>query len=153
MYKKLLVPSVLAFVWLFCSPVNAQNFTDQQLKQWSKEPVWIQMIDDPNANYFETVAAYEAFWKNREMPVEEDQILRMKREDRDKVESRKEKRQRERKEKRMEKEEREDELMRHKYAFAVKKYNHWKLTVEPYVQSDGRILSKEEQLKLHLDQR
>lgn len=140
-------------MWLICYNVSAQEFSEKQIRQWTKDPVWIQMMDDPNANYFETVAAFETFWKNRELPVEEDQILSMKREDRDKIESRKEKRRRLREEKRMAKEEKEEAEIRHKYAFAVKKYNHWKLTVEPYVQPDGRILSKEEQLKLHDQQR
>jgi hypothetical protein len=130
-----------------------QDFSSRQLREWSRNPVWVGMMDDPTANYFEVVAAYEAFWKDREMPVEEDQILRVPREKRDHEYTRRELHQRARKERKMEKEEREAAIIRHQFTFDVKRYKHWKLTVEPYVQPDGRILSKEEQLELHKTQR
>jgi hypothetical protein len=132
---------------------TGQNFSAKQLREWSRNPEWVKMMDDPNANYFEVVAAYEAFWKNREMPVEEDQVLGAPRNQRVHEYTKRELRQREREERKMEKEEREAAVIRHHYAFDVKRYKHWKLTVDPYVQSDGRILGKEEQLLLHQNQR
>jgi hypothetical protein len=33
------------------------------------------MMHDPDVNYFEAVAAYDAFWKNREKPVLEEEEL------------------------------------------------------------------------------
>ncbi|MBL0342195.1 MAG: hypothetical protein IPP71_15560 [Bacteroidetes bacterium] len=144
---------MLVVFYLFKNNALAQDFSEKQIKQWSKEPVWVQMIDDPNTNYFETTAAFDAFWKNRELPVEEDQILGAPRAERGKVETAAEKRKRIRKERLMEKEEKEAALIRHQYAFAVKKYRHWKLLSEPYVQPNGKILSKEEQLQLHQQQR
>lgn len=153
MFKKIQFSAIFLVMWLFSYHLSAQDFSDKQLKQWASEPVWITMMDDPNANYFETVAAFETFWKYHELPVEEDQILGAPREEIGKVESPCEKRKRIRKEKRMAKEEKEEAVIRHQYAFAVKKYRHWKILVEPYVQPDGKILSKEEQLLLHQQQR
>lgn len=138
---------------LLSGEAHGQDVTSRQLREWSRTPVWISMMDDPNANYFEVVAAYEAFWKNREMPVEEDQILRMPREKRDHEYTKRELRRRARQERQMEKEEQEAAVIRHLYAFDVKRYKHWKLSVEPYVQDDGRILSKEQQLELRVTQR
>ena len=47
---------------------------------------------------------------------------------------------------------REKELYK-KYGLECKKFEHWKLQVKPYVQADGHILSKEEQLKLWEDKK
>ncbi len=49
-------------------------------------------------------------------------------------------------------EEKEEEEIR-KYALDVKKFEHWKLVVKPYVQTDGRILNADEKLKLWQEQR
>ncbi len=153
MLNKIVIAGTIFCLSLFSLKSNAQEFTEKQLKQWSKEPVWVTMIENPNANYFETVAAFDAFWKNRELPVEEDQILSAGRQEREHLETKREKRKRIRKEKKMSKEEKEEAVIRNQYAFAVKKYRHWLVAVEPYVQPDGRILTKEEQLQLHEQQR
>ena len=153
MFKKVLLQLTAIFILLAFNPLLAQEFSDKQLREWSKNPVWIEMMDNPNANYFETVAAFDAFWKNKELPEEENKILGASREDREHVETKSECRRRKRAEKKMDKEEKEAAVLRHKYAFAVKKYEHWKIVVDPYVQPDGRILTKEEQLKLHEQQR
>ena len=153
MFKKVILQISIIFSLLALNPLFAQEFSEKQLREWSKNPVWIEMMDNPNANYFETVAAFEAFWKNRELPEEENKILGASREDREHVETPAEHRKRKRAEKKMDKEEKEAAVLRHKYAFAVKKYHHWKLVVDPYIQPDGRILTKEEQLKLHDQQR
>lgn len=153
MVKKVVLQIIVILNLLAFTPLIAQEFSDKQLREWSKNPVWIEMIDDPNANYFETVAAFEAFWKNRELPEEENKILGASREDREHVETPSERRKKKRAERKMDKEEKEAAILRHQYAFAVKKYHHWKLVVDPYVQPDGKILTKEEQLKLHEQQR
>ncbi len=153
MFKKVILLFSSILFLLATNPLVAQEFSEKQLREWSKNPAWIEMMDDPNANYFETVAAFDAFWKDRELPTEEDQILGASREDREHVETASERRKRKRAEKKMDKEEKEAAVIRHKYAFAVKKYKHWKIVVDPYVQPDGRILTKEEQLKLHEQQR
>src|SRR5689334_18650941 len=37
-------------------------------------PSWISMMDDPNVNYHEAVKAFNAYWKNKIKPVEEDEL-------------------------------------------------------------------------------
>lgn len=117
---------------------------NKQTPNYSKYPYWIDMMNDPNANYFETVKAYEDFWANRKKPAEEDDIIGQ-----DKSASQKQNfLQRFFKSK----EEREEEEVR-KYKLDVKKFKHWQLKVKPYVQEDGRILSADEQLKLWQEQK
>ncbi len=35
-------------------------------------PVWIAMMENPNVNYYEAVAAFEKYWEFREKPTEDD---------------------------------------------------------------------------------
>ena len=123
------------------SNINAQGIklTKAQQKQFTKEPEWITMMEDSNANYYLTIAAYDQFWKNREKPTEEDEIIgegkplnkrsKLKMLLFDWLDA---------------KERREAQ----KYKLDCKKFEHWKLVNFPYVQEDGRILSKDEQLKI-----
>lgn len=111
---------------------------------YSKHPYWITMMDDPKANYFETVRAFDEFWASRSLPHEEDEIIGQSRDAEGKgnllarwFRSKEERREEESK----------------AYAFQVKKYRHWKLTVAPYVQPDGSILGAEERLKIWREQR
>ena len=45
-----------------------------------------------------------------------------------------------------------DEADIKKYALDVKKFKHWKLKTEPYVQEDGSILDADTRLKIWQDQ-
>jgi len=47
------------------STLEAQSNFKQVLKDTSNYPYWIRMMQDPGANYFETVSAFEKYWKNR----------------------------------------------------------------------------------------
>ena len=132
------------FLICFAISVQAQEFSKEQLKRWKLNADWIAMMDDSTANYFEVVTAFNTFWEHHEMPVEEDQILRG---SKDEKESRGFLR------KLFKGNEKKEREMRHRYAFAVKKYRHWLIMVEPYVQQDGTILSKTQQLELWKSQR
>lgn len=115
---------------------GAQNKT--KAPDYSKKPYWIDMIKDPNVNYFEAVKAYDTFWKGKEKPAEEDQLIGQEKE----AKSKKKKR-----------EEMEEKELYRKYALECKKFEHWKRTVKPYVQADGHILTQEEQLKIWEEQK
>lgn len=110
---------------------------------YSKHPYWIEMMNDPKANYFETVKAYEQFWQNKKIPLEEDDVIGQTKKEPTKnnflskwFKS---------------KEEREEEEIK-KYSFDIKKFKHWKLKVTPFVQEDGTILDADERLKLWQNQ-
>jgi hypothetical protein len=139
MHIKSISKLLLVLVAIFSFSVSKAQVPDSK-KNYAKKPYWIEMMNNPNSNYFETVKAYDTFWEKRKKPKEED----------DKI-GEKEKKANEKKnifqrwfKSREEKEEEEAK----KYRLDCKKYEHWKMKVKPYVQPDGRILSAQEQLDL-----
>jgi hypothetical protein len=123
--------------------INSQLFSQNKTSNYSKSPYWIDMMNDPNANYFETIKAYDTFWEKRKKPNEENDIIGQ-----NKSANKKQTLlQRWFKTK----EEREEEESR-KYILDVKKFEHWKMIVKPYVQEDGRILNADEKLRLWKEQ-
>jgi hypothetical protein len=109
------------------NPANShqRNF---RLCQTDTIPRWVEMMKDEKVNYHEAVKAFDEFWKNKEKPVEENEIFEGKAGNRkQRVVANPDTR---------------------KYAFEYKKFLNWKRAVSPFVQPDGRILDKEEQLRL-----
>ena len=97
-------------------------------------PSWITMMDDPDVNYYEAVKAFNEYWKNKEKPIEEGELFEA-------VENKeKEAELKQRKEKS------KDEDPAKKYAFEYKRFLWWMKEIEPFVQSDGRILSMDERI-------
>src|SRR6187549_1092535 len=39
-------------------------------RKFRKEPIWIEMMNDPNANYYQTIEAFRLYWKDRILPEE-----------------------------------------------------------------------------------
>ena len=57
----------LAFIsFLILFNVNAQT-TNNQIKNYSENPYWIEMMQDPSANFYETVEAFNQYWDGREV--------------------------------------------------------------------------------------
>jgi hypothetical protein len=119
--------------------MNAQT-TVHSDKEYQRNPYWMSMLDDPNANYFETVKAYTLYFEAHPMPKEEDDIIGMK----GATETEKK---------------HKGEWLRHLFsgkkevseqelAFAIKKYKFWCINVTPWVQDDGSILSAEQRLEI-----
>lgn len=125
---------------IFCMLICFGTTQAQQSKNYKKHPYWIDMIKDPNVNYFEAINAYETFWKGKRKPLEEDDLIGQ-----TKGEASKEQKMESRREMR---EKRKEKEMYKKYGLECKKFEHWKMQVKPYVQADGHIISKEEQLKM-----
>jgi hypothetical protein len=126
---------VLFFLILSCT-VNclAQNARSSNDKvNYKKYPYWIQMMDDPNVNYFEAVKAFDEFWKDREEPEEEEENTGEKEKSVFKKIFTSEKKEKEES---------------YRYVIQFKKFKQWKRDAQPYVQSDGSILSKAEQMKI-----
>lgn len=113
------------------------NYSDRDYK---KSPYWINMMDDPNANYFEALKAYSLYFESHSLPKDEDEIIGMRSAD-----------EQEKKHKlewlkhlfTNRKEVSEQEL-----AFAVKKFKFWCINTEPWVQDDGSILSADKRLEI-----
>ena len=130
---------------LFASTVTfAQEKKMAAKADYSKEPVWIKMINDPATNYYEAIEAFEAYWKGKIEPEEEEELI---------LEGKLTEREAERM-----KEERaswtpaqRNEYERMKYQF--KRFKQWKRDVYPYVQSDGRILTEQERMDIYNKQK
>lgn len=113
---------------------NTPQYSDKYLK---KHPVWIEMMEQPNVNFFEAEKAFDLFWEGKDKPVEEEEVLGGKFAAREK-----------RKEGFAKNLFRFREDAAEKYAFQYKKFEHWEMQVRPFVQADGRILTQEERLKI-----
>lgn len=116
--KDLLLYASLAFF-----AVGAAQNKDIRIPNYSKVPYWIEMIKNPNVNYYDAVTAYDEFWKGRKNPLEETALLtkdtgRLSRTDK------------------------KERILYLKYVAECKKFESWKISVKPLVQPDGRISSK-----------
>ena len=141
---------VLCLLLTMAGSVAAQNlYSDKKgstaakvKSDYEKYPYWINMMRDPAVNYFDALEAYEAFWRNQEKPVlEEEELMGS---GADKANEHRQK---------LNKRELREQQELQQYAYDVKYFEHWKRSVEPYVQSDGRILSSDERLQIWYEQR
>ena len=130
------------FVFLVLLLLNSstQAQTSKKSPDYSRHPYWIEMMDDTLSNYFTAIHAYDEFWKNREKPLEEEETMGMK------GASKKEEKEKVSWLKRLfvrypEKEAR-------KYTYQCKRFEHWKIMMQPFVQVDGRILYPSERLEI-----
>lgn len=114
----------------------AQNKTSFSDKEYMQKPLWIAMMDDQNANFFEVEKAFDLYWSKHEKPEGEHEEIG-ERAEREKIPSKR----------RQRKISAENELR-----FAVKKYEVWNDQTRPYVQPDGRILSIDERLQIFKQQ-
>ena len=101
-------------------------------RDYARTPVWIEMLDDTTANYFEVERAFNTYFKHNELPESEHEEIGEYRE--------KEKHASKRKQKKVE----EESYMRRQ----VRKYHRWHEKMLPYVQPDGRILTPSERLAI-----
>jgi hypothetical protein len=129
--SRLLQACSLLFLLMFMNVAHGQGKTIIKEKKL-QIPSWIAMMDDPNANYFEAIKAFDSYWKHKEKPVEEDESFESV------GDKKKEEALRERAAKMNE------NAPTVKYAFEYKRFLHWKAEIEPFVQSDGRIKSMDE---------
>lgn len=136
--KQLIVVTILMF-----SSITMSSQNQKKSINYAKKPYWIEMMKDPKSNYFETIKAYDIFWENRKKPKDEDDIIGQSKTN----ESKKGFLSRWFKSK----EERDEEDIK-KYALDVKKFKHWKLKTEPFVQEDGTILDADARFKLWQEQ-
>ncbi|MDB5274030.1 MAG: hypothetical protein JWO58_2397 [Chitinophagaceae bacterium] len=129
--KKILL---LGLFLLSCSTAWSQSSDKSKKQNYSKNPAWIQMMDDPNANYFEAKKAFDQYWANREKPEIEGEggVEKEKEEKRSFVSK-------------LFKSDAKEAAEKHEYAIEYKRFIRWKMEVEPFVQPDGSILTLEQQ--------
>jgi hypothetical protein len=123
---------VLILLGLCCLLTAQAQQTKYSAKDYARNPVWIQMVDDTFANYFEAEKAYKTYWQHHAMPATEHDVIGEHAE-REKIPSKRE----------------QKKIQRdNKMSMAVKKYERWRQRMLPYVQKDGSILTPSQRLKL-----
>lgn len=121
-------------------PVSAKA-TAQSSKSCKESPRWVDMLDDPDTtNYFELQKCFAEYWSNHEIPIlegpEEKEPFEEPFFERDK--------EREKNRSKLPLTKEEAEIM----PGAIKRYNDFVNTHYIFVQPDGRILSKKEQMDI-----
>lgn len=137
----------LTAIFLLCAVwSHAQQPAHQyDPKRYRKDPVWIEMMNDPNANYYETLKAFREFWRGYQLPGEPEEMegkdafereVGLEDGDKDRDKDKKEK-------KRKRKAPGGGD-----YSFEVKQFKGWLQDAQPWVQPDGRILTQEERQQM-----
>ena len=139
MFKKaVLITIILMF---FSVKIQAQN--KPRKVNYEKEPAWIKMMDDPNANYFETIKAFKKYYRERPLPEEPNEVAggdAFEKEIGLEEENGKKKSKRE-----LKREARKLGLNEINYAGEVRAFRAWFYSIQPWVKADGSIISPAEQ--------
>ena len=99
-------------------------------------PLWVKMMNDSSANYYVAIRDYEAFWKGKEKPSDEEHIMSKGTEvTKDHI-------------RKLSKREIKEQRDLDYYRYQCKRFKNWVRTNKPYVQPDGHILTADERLKL-----
>ena len=128
---------LLLFVFFFVLVNSACKTKSHRHKSLAKQkdslenyPLWIDMMNDPNVNYYKAVEAFNKYWEHRPKPTEDDGegkgIF-----GKDKS-----------------KEEKEEEANRSiQYVYEYKQFLNWMQTNKNLVKPDGTIMTQEEILE------
>ena len=143
-----LKPFAAIVLFLLCSFLSWSQDTGIKYNpaDYKDKPVWIDMMNDPGANFFETVAAFREFWQGYDLPGEPDEMEangRFKRDvglktDKPKVAPA----------------QAPAELPKRispqgwDYTYEVKSFMGWFRDTQPWVREDGSILQAEERQQL-----
>jgi hypothetical protein len=98
-------------------------------------PDWVKAMADPNANYYNAIKEYEAFWKAHEKPADEEHSMNKGTEEvKEHI-------------KKLSKREIRHQREMDYYRYQCKRFENWQRENKAYVQPDGHILSADERLK------
>ena len=140
-YLRHLMKAIMKYAYLFTACLMAGSLLHAQTKytdkDYARSPLWISMIKDTSANYFEVEKAYKIYFMHHEKPAgENDEIGEH--QEREKHPSKREQR----------KMQQENHLR-----MDVKRYERWHDSMKPYVQDDGSILSPAQRIEIWKSQR
>lgn len=121
--------TAIGLLGLSASAAHAQQKTE---KDYARKPLWIGMMDDTTANFYEVEKAYDVYFRHHEKPEGEEAEINEHRE-REKTPSR-------RKQRRIQAE--------NALRMEVKHYEVWHYQTLPYVKDDGHILTPSERLAI-----
>ena len=135
---------ILACALLICLGGGLRAQTDSNIKAADNLPIWVQMMNDENVNYFDAVKAFETYLKNHPMPGEDVEEELMGEDN-----AAKERYEKEMKEENKEistEQQRKELIEREQLRYQMKRFRNWMKEMKPYVQEDGRILTNAERI-------
>ena len=119
-------------LFLFSSAAQAQKNKAETPTNpiYKTQPLWIDMMNDPNANYYEACKAFYSFWEGKIVPAEtEGEAMDLGKEENI----------------RGEKNEKEIPEESQRYVYEYKQFKHWELTMKNMIDVEtGRIMSIDE---------
>jgi hypothetical protein len=130
--------SLVAFTCLSATYSYSQDQQDsttskREMRNYREHPAWIDMMNEPNVNYFEACKAFDLFWENKEIPSESEGEAAMLYGD----------------EKESEKGIKFKNKETYQYIYDYKKFINWRRVMENKVNSQtGRLLTQEQQLQI-----
>ncbi|MFM9052704.1 MAG: hypothetical protein ACKOKF_10395 [Bacteroidota bacterium] len=140
---------LLVLVSIAGNSLKAQDATANHPYPKSIEPpVWVLMMDDPEANYFEAMKAYEEYWKTHPMPAEEEEEMEGALPEKGVSEKERRRQEREREEEKLKKLRGADLEVAEYLKFQNKRFKNWAREVKPWVQENGHILSDAERTEI-----
>jgi hypothetical protein len=135
-----MIKSKILLLLILCCLMSKFSTAQESVnnKKYEQNPVWIQMMDDSTANYFEAITAYDIYWKKHEKPIDEEGELMNDEKgfDWNKIFFW-----------RKNKEAREMQ-QRNWLRYQCKRFEWWKKENLTYVQPDGRILTMQERVRI-----
>ena len=123
----------LLFILLFTCKFSLGQSNKYSEKDYTKTPVWINMIKDTSVNFFEAEKAFKVYFEHHVKPAGENEDIG--------EHARRAKEPTKKELKKIEK----DNRMR----MEIKKYEHWRDMMRTYVQPDGSILTPSQRLLIH----
>lgn len=117
---------------------KAQTFSEKEMRS---KPLWIIMMNDTNANFNETVKAFDLYWEKRQHPIEEGELIG-------------EKKKNERTQffkKLFARKQRLNDSQQ--LAFEYKKFNWWRIQNEGWTKPDSTLYTPEERKLLFQKER
>lgn len=128
-----------------------------QEKRYAKEPLWIEMIDNPTTNYNQAMLAYKTYWQHHTKPMEEENemhAISLKTNEKSATEKREHERAQnsfEKMTKRDKKRFAKEQEWRQQMVYECKRFEEWKRDVAPWVQEDGSILTVNQRQEIYLE--
>lgn len=132
---------------------NSRKVSKATLRAYRKDPLWISMMNDSSANYYDILLAYDQFWKKRPEPNPEEEIERKQNKKEGKEEEEEEEENKRSLVGRLFHSEEKDVAESSQYMIEYKRFKSWKKDVLPYVQPDGSILTQAQRLDIYKNQR
>jgi hypothetical protein len=143
--------SILLFFLLFV--ITTMNMAAQEKshrytkRQMRHQPVWIELMNDPTANYYLTLQAFKEFWKSRPLPKEPFEAKEAEQFERavGLISGNETEEEREREERNATPAKREEA---NRYAAEVRAFKGWMMDIQPWVLSDGSIVPPQERQRI-----